>query len=81
MKISKPDKNPEETVVKTEVLKEIRKRVVKSFLDVIILANLKDGGAPMGGYDVISFIKKELKNSRNATRVKAKKLLERMGEM
>ena len=61
MRTYKSNRNPEDSVVKTAVLKEMRKRVVKSFLDVIILANLRNGGTPMGGYDVISFIKKEFR--------------------
>ena len=59
MKAYKANKNPEGTVVKTDVLEEMRERIVKSFFDVIILAKLKDGGAPMGGYDVILFIQKK----------------------
>lgn len=38
-----------------EVLKKIHRRVVKSFMDVIVLAELKNGH-PMSGYDVIGYI-------------------------
>ncbi len=37
----------------------MRERIVKNFFDIIVLAKLKDGSAPMGGYDVISFIREK----------------------
>jgi DNA-binding PadR family transcriptional regulator len=41
--------------MKREVLKKMHRRIVKSFMDVIVLAELKDGH-PMSGYDVIGYI-------------------------
>ena len=40
--------------MESEVLKKMHRRIVKSFMDIIILAELR--GAPMSGYDVIAFI-------------------------
>ncbi|MEM2767427.1 MAG: PadR family transcriptional regulator [Candidatus Bathyarchaeia archaeon] len=37
-----------------KVLKDIHERIVKSFMDIIILAELRNG--PISGYDVISLI-------------------------
>jgi len=38
----------------TVVLKKMHRRIIKNFLDVLILAELRNG--PMSGYDVIAFI-------------------------
>jgi len=40
--------------LESEVLKKMHRRIVKSFMDILILAELKN--APMSGYDVIAFI-------------------------
>jgi len=40
--------------LESEVLKKMHRRIVKSFMDILILAELKNG--PMSGYDVIAFI-------------------------
>jgi DNA-binding PadR family transcriptional regulator len=40
--------------LESEVLKKMHRRIVKSFMDIIILAELRD--TPMSGYDVIAFI-------------------------
>jgi DNA-binding PadR family transcriptional regulator len=37
-----------------KVLKRMHERIIKNFMDIIILAELKTG--PLSGYDVISFI-------------------------
>ena len=37
-----------------KVLKRMHERIIKNFMDIIILAELKNG--PLSGYDVISFI-------------------------
>jgi DNA-binding PadR family transcriptional regulator len=37
-----------------KVLKKMHERIIKNFMDIIILAELKTG--PLSGYDVISFI-------------------------
>ena len=38
-----------------EILKKIHRRVVKSFLDIIVLTELRNG-YPMSGYDIIEHI-------------------------
>jgi DNA-binding PadR family transcriptional regulator len=38
----------------TAVLKKMHRRLVKTFLDVLVLSELRNG--PMSGYDVIAFI-------------------------
>ena len=38
-----------------EVLKKMHRKIVKSFMDMIVLAELKNG-PPMGGYDIIGYI-------------------------
>lgn len=40
--------------LESEVLKKMHRRIVKGFMDVLILAELRN--APMSGYDVIAFI-------------------------
>ena len=37
-----------------KVLKKMHERIIKNFMDIIILAELRNG--PLSGYDVISFI-------------------------
>jgi DNA-binding PadR family transcriptional regulator len=37
-----------------KILKKMHERIIKNFMDIIILAELRDG--PLSGYDVISFI-------------------------
>ena len=39
-----------------EVLREMRERIVKGFIDVVVMAELRNG--PMSGYDVIGLIHK-----------------------
>lgn len=59
MKTSRLNKNQEEIMLKIETLREMRERIVKCFLDIIILTNLLNQNVPMGGYDVMSFIHKK----------------------
>ena len=40
--------------MESEVLKKMHRRIVKSFMDILILAELRN--APMSGYDVIAYI-------------------------
>jgi len=44
--------------LEAEILKEFRERIVRSFIDTLILAELRKG-SPMGGYDIIMFIHKK----------------------
>jgi len=41
--------------LETKILRNLHRRIVKSFLDLIILAELRDGN-PRSGYDVITLI-------------------------
>jgi len=59
LKTSKLNENQEENALKVETLNELHKRIVKSFLDIILLTNLHNQNSPMGGYDVMSFIREE----------------------
>ena len=43
--------------LEAEILKELYERIVRSFMDILILAELRKG-RPMSGYDVIVFIQK-----------------------
>jgi len=45
--------------LEAEILKEFHERIVKNFMDTLILAELKKG-TPMSGYDVIEFIYKKV---------------------
>jgi len=40
--------------LESKILKKIHERIIKNFLDVIVLAELRNG--PMSGYDVIAYI-------------------------
>ncbi len=40
--------------LESQVLKKMHRRIVKSFMDILILAELQNG--PMSGYDAIAFI-------------------------
>jgi len=59
LKTAKLNEKQEENASKVEILRELHKRIVKSFLDIIILTNLNDQNTQMGGYDIMSFIHEE----------------------
>ncbi|MEM3162560.1 MAG: PadR family transcriptional regulator [Candidatus Bathyarchaeia archaeon] len=40
--------------IETKVLRQMRERIIKSFMDIIIMHELRNG--PLSGYDVISLI-------------------------
>jgi DNA-binding PadR family transcriptional regulator len=44
------------TVEKTEaqIVKKMNERIVKNFLDIVIMAELRNG--PLSGYDIISYV-------------------------
>lgn len=42
-----------------QVIKEMHGRIVKNFMDILIMTELRDN--PMSGYDVISFIHKKFR--------------------
>ncbi|MEA2089769.1 MAG: PadR family transcriptional regulator [Thermoproteota archaeon] len=41
-------------MLETKVLKKMRERIIKNFMDMLVLAELRN--KPMSGYDVIGFI-------------------------
>jgi len=41
-------------LLETDVLKKVHRRIIKGFLDVVVLAELRKG--VMSGYDIIGFI-------------------------
>ncbi|RLG49374.1 MAG: hypothetical protein DRO00_10050 [Thermoproteota archaeon] len=41
-----------------KISREMRERIVKGFLDIAIMAKLREGN-PMSGYDVIAFVHEE----------------------
>jgi len=45
--------------VNGQVIKEMHGRIVKNFMDILIMTELKD--SPMSGYDVIAFIHKKFR--------------------
>ena len=59
MKIHNPTPNNEEVVSADEILRETHKRLVKSFLDVIILAKLNEENAPIGAHNIMNFVHQE----------------------
>jgi DNA-binding PadR family transcriptional regulator len=44
-----------------EILEEMHERIVKTFLDTIVLAKLTERNSPMSGYDVVTFIHDKLR--------------------
>ncbi|MFQ6081259.1 MAG: PadR family transcriptional regulator [Candidatus Bathyarchaeia archaeon] len=44
-----------------EILNEMHERLVKSFLDMIVLAKLRRRDSPMSGYDVVTLIHKKFR--------------------
>jgi len=44
--------------LKSEILEETRKSMVRNFLDIIVLAELRNS-SPLSGYDVIDFVHKK----------------------
>ena len=42
-----------------EIIKDLRERIIKSFLDIIVLVELKE--KPQGGYDIITGINEKFK--------------------
>ena len=42
----------------SKILKEMQRRMVKNFLDIIILAELRNTN-PVGGYDIMDFVQRK----------------------
>ena len=47
--------------MEAEILEEIHERIVRSFLDTIVLAKLRERDDPMSGYDVVTFVHGKLR--------------------
>jgi len=45
--------------VNGQIIKDVHERIVKNFMDILIMTKLKN--SPMSGYDVISFIHKKFR--------------------
>jgi DNA-binding PadR family transcriptional regulator len=45
-----------DAVLEREISREMRERIVKNFLDVIVLTKLGGGNEALGGYDVIKLV-------------------------
>ena len=45
-------------MLESKILNEMRRRMVKSFLDIIILAELRNAN-PIGGYDIMDFVQRK----------------------
>ena len=52
-------KNVEDSVLKNDVMMEIRERIVRGFLDFFVLVKLSEGCEPLGGYDFGKLVTEE----------------------
>ncbi len=43
----------------SEILREMHRRIVRSFLDIIVLAKLNELRKPIGAHEVVNFIQQE----------------------
>ena len=59
MSIYSLNKKVEESVVENDVIMEMRERIVRSFLDLIVLMKLSEYCEPLGGYDFIKLVTNE----------------------
>lgn len=59
MSIHSLNKNVEDYVVENDVIMEMRERVVRAFLDLIVLMKLSEGCEALGGYDFIKLVGEE----------------------
>jgi DNA-binding PadR family transcriptional regulator len=53
------NKKNDEIVSTKEILKEMRERIVKSFLDVIVLAKMSETSTPVSDHEITNFIQRE----------------------
>jgi len=47
--------------LESEILNEMHERIVRSFLDTIVLVKLRERDSPMSGYDVVTLIDKKFR--------------------
>ena len=59
MSIHSLSKNVEDSVLENDVIMEMRERIVRAFLDLIVLMKLSEGCEPLGGYDFIKLVTEE----------------------
>lgn len=59
MSIPSLNKNVEDSVVENDVIMEMRERIVRAFLDLIVLMKLSEGCEPLGGYDFGKLVTEE----------------------
>ena len=59
MSIHSLNKNVEDSVVENDVIMEMRDRIVRAFLDLIVLMKLSEGCESLGGYDFIKLVTEE----------------------
>lgn len=60
MSIHSLNKNFEASVLKNDVMMEMRERIVRGFLDLFVLVKLSEGCKPLGGYDFGKLVTEEL---------------------
>jgi len=53
------NKKVEDSVVENDVIMEMRERIVRAFLDLIVLMKLSEGCERLGGYDFIKLVTEE----------------------
>ena len=49
----------DETIAEKKILREMRERIVRSLLDVIVLVKLRKKSATLGGYDLMEWVNEE----------------------
>ena len=59
MSIHSLNKNVEDSVLENDVIMEMRERIVRAFLDLIVLMKLSEGCEPLGGYDFCKLVIEE----------------------
>lgn len=50
--------NPESDQMTNDVLKEMQERIIRSFLDIVLLVNIQKS-SDLGGYDIIKLIREK----------------------
>lgn len=59
MKACELDEKYNESKLEKKILREMRERVVRSLLDVIVLVKLQEKAATLGGYDLMELVNEE----------------------
>ena len=59
MKACELDEDYDESKLERKILREMRERVVRSLLDVIVLVKLQKEAATLGGYDLMELVNEE----------------------